>query len=519
MPPLSSLQKKCVALAIGQTLFVPSLSQAATITVNTTSDLISAQECTLREAIAITNSANSQVETNGCNVVGDLSSNNQINFDLADNSTIQLSRGMLEITSTVSINGPGAELLTIDANKQSRVLRIYGADNTKVDKLTLTGGLAVAKQRGGGIDVLLSQSVTISNSIITKNQAGGGAGINIDYSGYALLSNVVCDNNIVEIYGGHGGGVDVVDSPHSKFDSVTIIDNIAPHSAGVNVNNSDFFEIVDSVINDNLTDSDGSSAGRTSGGGIGVFSTVSLSITNTTISGNSSNYLGGGINLNQSPYLTINKSTIANNKANMGGGINIIGGETSLINSTISGNVVNQRIADGRYASKGGGIAVEKGSLSIYNSTINANQAFGVAADLAPLAGGIYTESLTSLPKLVNTVVANSSAGDCNRDINNINNNWFEDNSCSGSAFGDPLLGPLQDNGGPTLTHAPLVNSGLIDAGLLSACQTLAESMDQRNEPRGDTSCFIGSVEDLEEQDETLFVVPINDGKSVIFVL
>jgi len=53
-----------LTLAIGQTLLMPVLADAATISVNTTSDAISAQNCTLPEAIAITNSGNPTIKTN-----------------------------------------------------------------------------------------------------------------------------------------------------------------------------------------------------------------------------------------------------------------------------------------------------------------------------------------------------------------------------------------------------------------------------------------------------------------------
>ena len=72
-------------------------------------------------------------------------------------------------------------------------------------------------------------------------------------------------------------------------------------------------------------------------------------------------------------------------------------------------------------------------------------------------------------------------------------NNWFSDASCNGVANGDPKLSPLRSNGGPTLTHAPLRDSPLADAGMRIYCGQ--SRPDQRGEPRGETTCFIGSVE------------------------
>src|SRR5215831_19125568 len=69
---------------------------------------------------------------------------------------------------------------------------------------------------------------------------------------------------------------------------------------------------------------------------------------------------------------------------------------------------------------------------------------------------------------LRNTIIANGAGeGDCaNFHIIATNvNNLIQDGSCNPSLSGDPKLGPLQDNGGPTFTHALLPGSPAIDAG------------------------------------------------------
>jgi len=103
-------------------------------------------------------------------------------------------------------------------------------------------------------------------------------------------------------------------------------------------------------------------------------------------------------------------------------------------------------------------------------------------------------------------VAANLSGGDC-YSINSLNSqgyNLASDASCHFNATGDlnstdPKLGPLQDNGGATLTHALLPGSPAIDAG---SCP--GETTDQRGYPRpvdfpgvADTAdgCDIGAFE------------------------
>ncbi|MFN6049744.1 MAG: choice-of-anchor Q domain-containing protein, partial [Planctomycetia bacterium] len=68
---------------------------------------------------------------------------------------------------------------------------------------------------------------------------------------------------------------------------------------------------------------------------------------------------------------------------------------------------------------------------------------------------------------IANTIIANSIGGDYNGggSIGTNTNNLVEDGSLSGATAVDPLLGPLQDNGGPTFTMALLPGSPAIAAG------------------------------------------------------
>ena len=142
-----------------------------------------------------------------------------------------------------------------------------------------------------------------------------------------------------------------------------------------------------------------------------------------------------------------------------------------LNNSTVSGNFASN---------KGGGIynRYQGNTVTLTNSTVSGNS----ASD----GGGIYNEGGTVT--LVNTIVANNLAGgDCTGDgvVTSLGHNLDSDGSCDLAATGDlsnvdPLLGPLQDNGGLTFTHALLPGSPAIDAGDDSA----APDTDQRGVAR-----------------------------------
>ena len=175
-----------------------------------------------------------------------------------------------------------------------------------------------------------------------------------------------------------------------------------------------------------------------------VFNAGQLTINNSTLAGNSAYYYGGGIfnNAYGGGTLTINNSTLSGNSANTGGGI-----------------------------------------------YIHPNNQHGTAI-------------------LQNSVLANnSSGGNCSGSISSNGYNMSSDDSCNFSNSGDrndtnPLLGPLQNNGGPTQTMALLPGSPAIDAGNPSGCTDGNGHLlttDQRGMPRPDSEdtggCDMGAYE------------------------
>lgn len=226
------------------------------------------------------------------------------------------------------------------------------------------------------------------------------------------------------------------------------------------------------IMNGNVTDM---------GGGI-LNLQGTITITNSTLKSNSATSHGGGIE-NRGGTITIVNSTIMDNQAADGGGIFNDGiGSISIINSTLSHN---SAVAGG-----GGAIFnIGSGAFSISHSTISHNSAtFN--------GGGIF--NLARQIDLDNSIIANSvSGGDCS-DISDINSNGTNldgDGSCGLSNSGDisnqdPLLGPLQDNGGDTWTHSLLEDSPAIDAGN----SLLIEDQRDESRPQG-SSPDIGAVE------------------------
>jgi hypothetical protein len=232
----------------------------------------------------------------------------------------------------------------------------------------------------------------------------------------------------------------------------------------------------------------------TGGQGAGIFNAGTLTMTDCTLSGDVSggtgDYFGGG-GIYNTGTLTASGCTLSADSATdgMGGGIYSAGGSVALTNCTLAGDFAN-----GTYDSpgQGGGLYVGSGSASLTNCT--------VSLDRAALGGGIAVALAPINVTLVNTIVAGNTAGSRGADvfgsITTADHNLIGDGAGSNiypgvngnivGGFSSPvinaMLGPLQNNGGPTMTMALLAGSpaiGQADSGL-------APLTDQRGVTRRD---------------------------------
>jgi hypothetical protein len=351
--------------------------------------------------------------------------------------TITLHAGELSITRYMRIVGPGAGTLTISGNNASRIFHMIGPSNTGfpmqvfVSGLTLTNAASPANQGGGAIDAEGETSLYIQDSVISNSHAAVGAAIAMTgrWAKDFLLDKYDC------------------------FGDLTV---------------------TRSVISGNSAD--------LSGGGILAGYCTRTNVYDSTIVGNSAYDYGGGLFASSGFYLQVATSLITGNTVGgqasplMGGaGIavkNIYYG-TAIRDSTISGNIA---------LAEGGGLAIldTYGNTRIYSSTITGNYGYNFAGQGIASTGGTVT--------LVNSIVANNSS---RVDDEDLAGTFSSDHSLiktpgssasvsgAGNIFGkDPVLGPLHDNGGPTLTMLPAIGSPAIDAG--SADTTV----DQRGSPR-----------------------------------
>jgi len=241
--------------------------------------------------------------------------------------------------------------------------------------------------------------------------------------------------------------------------------------------------------------------------GGGILNMGQLEITSSTLSNNAAE-IGGSIR-QLGGTLTIINSILSHNLANNAGAVDIFSGTFMLISSTVSHNsaksqvgaislftpaiatVINSAIS-GNSAASVSGIDI-RGTLTIINSTIADN--FGTNFGAITLEGG-------GTVNVKNSIVANNSPRNCQRffpsTFNAFGTNLDTDSTCSGfTLHTDPQLGPLQNNGDLTQTHALLTGSPALDAA--ADCNDLSSNpvmTDQRGiaRPSG-AQCDLGAYE------------------------
>jgi predicted outer membrane repeat protein len=367
--------------------------------------------------------------------LADANDGDTIIFDPSVN-IVTLTTAELVITKSITISA-SPQMVTVVRSSQTefRIFHVMPGHSVEINGLTISGG-HITGDNGGGIlndnSTLTMAHCTVSGNAFVSGSSGDNFGGGIHNSGTMTLNQVIVNNNNAN-WGGPGG---------------------LPFGGGIS--NTGTMIIIAGTVQSNRS----ATGWLWAGGGIYNSNTGMMSITGSTISNNQtgnpghSGADGGGI-VNYGT-MTIQDSTISGNTA-LGGDLNgghgggICGNNITITNSTITGNS----------ALRGGGVA---GGGTIAHTTFSNNS----AGD----GGALY---LTSPLELGNTILKAGASG-----VNIFNNGGslitHGYNVCSDDGSGllngpgdqintDPMLGPLQDNGGPTWTHALLAGSPAIDAG------------------------------------------------------
>jgi CSLREA domain-containing protein len=368
---------------------------------------------------------------------------------------------------------------------------IYSAEGlVRLKDSTVSGNVAIASD-GGGIDGGDGTVRLLGSTVSDNTAAGSGGGIYTTVS--ILTSSTVSGNHALA----NGGGIRTATATLTS----SIISGNHAGQLGGGLFATKIATLTSSTVRDGTAGLDGG----------GVWSDV-VHLISSTVNGNTASHDGGGV---WTRLFTVDFSTIRFNRAgNEGGGIHLVNGTSTMDSSTVSNNLASQggglfsdaRVFLNRSALYGNRAVTNGGGLLVYNTatlqnvTLSGNTAlsngggsfvFGtlnlinvtVTRNAAAYGGGVAVAG-QGVANVKNTILAgNHAAGTPWQDLGGVftslghnligigyDASGFTD-KVQGDQVGtvaaplDPHLGPLANNGGPTLTHALLAHSPAIDRG------------------------------------------------------
>jgi hypothetical protein len=311
----------------------------------------------------------------------------------------------------------------------------------------------------GGALGLLQSDATLTNTVFENNRATG-EGANYVEAG--------CPNfNHAEQGGGGGNGGAI--------------------SMDGGVGATETLSVCGTIFRGNTAGAYGGAVFRTPN--VGLRDTI---FRRTTLDGNSARSGGGALYISQSRF-ELTDSTVSNNvvEAGSGGGVRTeLGTVATFTNVTFAANASTRGL---------GGALSHNGTGTIRNATFANNTANGgpgyFSAAIAPgsstnVYNSIFANNTTLEPYNPMQCWFSALPGS-----NNVQ--WprkrsggsIDDTACvAGITWADPGLGPLADNGGPTLTFLP---TGAAVMGQGANCP----AADQRGQSRGGGACALGAVE------------------------
>ncbi|KAA3636401.1 MAG: hypothetical protein DWP92_09590, partial [Armatimonadetes bacterium] len=532
---------------------------AADIVVTTTADVVDEADgvLSLREAVS---QANSQAGDDVIVLSSGIYALTIVSPPLVNNNNAGGDLDHLDAGTTLTIRGAGSSSTSIVAVAGDRVMDIHSGSSLVLEDLTVTGG---SETGGAGIQVR-GGSVTTDRVVISGNDASdNGGGIYLDSPGGFTGTDTVFLGNTAT---NSGGGLYIEDGSVTATD-VSFTNNSATVDAGAGIRASGgpfsftggtwsgntaqriggvarlvgapTVTITDVVSTNNAATTEDGGVLSTDGGSVTVSGSSfsdntakrdggaiyvnggSLSIDSSTFDGNeATDSSGGAIWLNDGTTLTVATSTFSNNSAGgSGGAIRQLGDTASINSSLFDGNtatsfggalstatdasvtVTNSTLVFNTAGTSGG--AMKSGAVELIFSTVTSNTA-------SSFGSNIRAESLSAKSTVIayGKVVAECQVTGVTTSVSSFGG----DTSCFGAAMGDPKLGALANNGGPTKTRQPAFDSPLVGAANAVAGVTT----DQRGVARPDgAAADIGAVEvrspmavdDAESTDEDTAVI------------
>lgn len=436
------------------------------------------------------------------------------------------------VTANVTVTGQGADVSIVSGGGTQAIFRMGTGGVLHVDNLRLSDAVLVTsgaygaaigyvagavgpvvtvtsaqiRDNEGPAVALVNGALTIMNSALLDNHAAAnqkGGAVFVSAATLTVENVIFTGNQATQGVGAVGGAIAIVGAPSSAVHHITnglFTSNAAIGGGGI-------YYAADAGAQSTIADSHFTSNLAIGAGGGGALWLVSsgssptIAVTNSTFLGNQTTAGDGGGALVTGALAMFSGSTFSGNQA-AGGGGGICGFGIRAVNSTFDGNM----------AGHGGGIWFNSGTNTLANVTIAGN----TATDLS--GGGGFLGS--AAPSVRNSIIAGNTAGtgtDCAGAMTSAGYNLVGDGTdCTivtptGDQIGtaaapiDPLLAPLDGNGGPTQTRALSPGSPAIDAGNPSGCTDLSNAalaVDQRGALRptdgdgsGSARCDAGAFE------------------------
>ncbi len=371
----------------------------------------------------------------------------------------------------MAINGPAAGV-TVSGDQATRVFQVDKNVTATISGLTIVGGLTSTATGGSyagyGGGLLNLGTATLTDCTVTGNIAtieGGGLANTGRYDSLTLTNSAVTDNQTGA--DGAGGGID-----NPFFDTVTL--------SGTTI------------------------SGNSAGTGGGLVSLGTASLTNCSVTGNTAKSFGGGVYDNDGT-IDLSGCTISGNTASSGAGLFIDGDGTlvacALVGNSSGGNLDNENavtLTNCTLANSAGfGLLNDYGTATLIACTVTGNQNQGLAN---------YFSNGTGTITLTDTIVAGNTSGNAAADIGGLapqdvtgtynlvgtgGSGGLINDGTNVLDVSDPGLAALGNYGGSTQTVALLPGSPAIGAGTA----VLGVTTDQRGLPLDSPTPDIGAFQ------------------------
>jgi Ca2+-binding RTX toxin-like protein len=440
----------------------------ATFTVTTAADVVNASDgvLSLREAVQQANVT---------------AAPDSILFALSlEGETLTLTGGELTVSADLVVDGDrdhNSVEVTIDGNENDRILSIVGGGtDVALSDLTITGGYAGAEENGGGILAGAGTGLTLTGCTVNGNRAGygpysvgHGGGIFAGVGSRLSIADSTFDGNRAS---GDGGGIGAAAGTVLAVQGSELTDNRGAKGGAIALAEGGSLALDQSLLAENV--------GATFNGGVGgglYVNKGTVSVTASTLSGNTGYYSGGGVEVRDST-LVLTDSTICDNLAasrifpGLGGAVRAFSSRVELSGCTVTGNFGQGGLDAAPDYSGVGGLALTYSTLSLANSIVAGN--FGADANNIVTATDLYgAVTASNGHNALGSDVTGNVAGD-------------RENVAASMLFAevDPDTGGgvLALNGGLTPTVA--LRHALTNPALSGAEPVAAGDLDQRGSPR-----------------------------------